>query len=50
MILKFEGKHVVISKSIRKIVEELINDNNYSDEIIEYEEPSPKSSFKKYKR
>lgn len=50
MILKFEGKHIVISKSVRKIVEELINDANYSDEIIEYEEPSQKNSFKKYRR
>lgn len=50
MILKFEGKHIVISKSVRKIVEELINDANYSDEIIEYEEPSQKNNFKKYRR
>lgn len=50
MILKFEGKHITISKSLRKIVEELINDDNYSDEIIEYEEPSPKKHFKNYRR
>lgn len=49
MFFKYDGKIVVPSNTLRRIISDLLNENNYSGEEIEVEPPT-RRYFKKRKK
>lgn len=45
-MIKYDGSVIVISTSLRKIISDLLNEENYSEEKIEVELPTRKYSNK----
>lgn len=46
-MIKYDGNVMVISSSLRKIISDLLNEENYSGEKIEVEPPT-KKYYKKH--
>ena len=50
MLVKYDNDYdVILSSELRKIVQDLLNETNFSDEIIEYEVPIRKKKYFKRK-
>lgn len=49
-MFKYDGSVIIISSSLRKIISDLLNEENYSGEKIEVEPPTKKyyNKTKKY--
>lgn len=49
MNVKFDDKKIVFSNELRKIIQDLVNEENFTGEDIRPELPMKKFSFRKYK-
>ena len=47
--VRFEGKKIVITKELRKVILDLLNENNYSDSTKDNDDIiiTPKKTFRK---